>query len=219
MPNDNYTSKDDDINTWFSHPNPIVRYLEGQRRQMTLAAVKMSIKNGQNGLDIGCADGYLAEQLLNSSDVRIAGIELNGELLEKAKKRLNGKKFSGYIADARFIPINKKFDFIYCGCVLSHVANPERIIFEMHRLIKKKGNVIIQIPNDDILLNAKKLVKVLRLQFLFPKIQMGLARDHVQPFNLKKLKHIINNSFVIKRIDSIGPLLFSFYLVVTLEPK
>lgn len=170
-------------------------------------------------MDLGCGDGYVAQQILKKKNVSIIGVDLNKQLLRDAEEKLKKEKFSTCCADARKIPLKCRFDVIYSGCILSHVKDPERILDEMQRLGKKGARIIVQIPNDDVLLKIKKLVKTLRLDFLFPGIRMELAKTHLMEFNLKKLKKIISNNFVIKKVTNAGIFTLPVYYIILLQLK
>ncbi len=202
---------------WLYHPNPIVRRLEKNRREAIERTVISFVPENAIGLDVGCGNGHIAHHITQKKKVTIIGVDGNPDLLEQARKRI--ANFSTIMADARSIPLEEKVDFIYCGCILSHVTDPEKIIQEFRRLIKESSVVIIQIPNDTLLLFVKKVVKVLRLQFLFPKIELQLTRDHVQPFTFLKLSQLIKDTFVIRKKIAAGIFFLPFYWIAVLEPK
>jgi|SRR3989338_1084969 len=210
-------AEEESVNLWIEHPNPIVKYLEKGRRKKIIEAVLKVVKENDRCLDLGCGDGYLAQQILRERKVKILGVDLDKQLLKNAQETLKKESFSTCYADVRKIPLKEKFDVVYSGCILSHVKDPEKIIKEIHRLTKKNARVIIQIPNDDVLLKIKKIVKTLGLSFLFPGIRMGLAKAHLIEFNLKKLRKLLENKFLIRNVNFTGILFLPIYYMVSLQ--
>ena len=51
------------------------------------------------------------------------------------------------VADASMIPADSNsFDTVLCISVLEHLYEPERAVYEFHRVLKKGGRVIISVP-------------------------------------------------------------------------
>jgi ubiquinone/menaquinone biosynthesis C-methylase UbiE len=91
-------------------------------------------------LDIGCGNSPF-KFLLDKSKAGYTGIDIE-----------NATKFDYYnpnkvIFDGENIPFaDESFDNIISTEVLEHIENPEKIISEMHRVLKQGGEAIITIP-------------------------------------------------------------------------
>lgn len=94
------------------------------------------------GIGTGLALDYYAPQ------VRVTGIDLSAEMLEKARARadrLGLRNLSGlYQMDARAIGLpSASFDHVAAMHIMSVVPEPERVLDEMVRLCRPGGSVLI----------------------------------------------------------------------------
>lgn len=89
------------------------------------------------------------------------------------------------VADAHKIPFpNDSFDYIFANALLEHVKNPFIVVSEMRRVLKKGGDIIINVP------------------FL----EEVHAEEDYYRFTLKGLKNLFNENFKeIKSGQSAGP--------------
>lgn len=107
----------------------------------------INLEKEENILDLGCGDGrfidYLNALKLNLS---FTGVDISEQVLLKAKGR---KIKSAEFIDADIINLplmDKSFDKIFCINSFHHYPEPELVIKEINRLIKKEGMVIIGDP-------------------------------------------------------------------------
>ena len=102
-------------------------------------------------LDVGCNSGTFTKQVYNVfPESRIYGIDISQKAISYAKQKYKNISFN--VAWAEKLPFkNKSFDLITCFEVLEHVDNPEKIIKEMSRVLKKRGNMIIIVPTENLL--------------------------------------------------------------------
>ncbi|MEM4259835.1 MAG: class I SAM-dependent methyltransferase [Candidatus Woesearchaeota archaeon] len=99
-------------------------------------------------LDAGCGDCLFLEQA-KKLGFNAEGFDNNDELLNVCKK----KGFNVVKANFNFkLPYpDKKFEGIYCANVLEHLEEPDFAIFELMRILKKNGVLILSIPEADSL--------------------------------------------------------------------
>lgn len=117
------------------------------------------IENNVTVLDLGCGNGRLCE-LLKSKKVDYLGIDNNSNLLEKAKDNFPEAKFQlGDMVDLN-LPDNY-FDAIFCIAAFHHLPGRKlrrRSVNEMHRVLKKKGVLILTVWNLFQLKYLKNLI-------------------------------------------------------------
>ncbi len=127
------------------------------------------IKNGIV-LDVGGGDGF-ALNLYKLSNNKTYNIELFDSVIEISRK--NGHRTFRNISDL----MNTKFDLIRINHVLEHIDDPKRVIELLYPLLKKKGVIVVGIPNINSL--SFKLLGQLFDQLSFP--------DHIHFFSEKSL--------------------------------
>lgn len=97
-------------------------------------------------LDLGCGDGFFGAELgrvLNAKAV--FGLDISAPAVQKAKKRIKARVFD---VDQGRLPFKKGyFDLIFCGSLIEVVFNPDHLLKEIRRLLKKNGRLVITFPN------------------------------------------------------------------------
>ncbi len=138
---------------------------------------------GQNILSIGCSTGII-EVLFKEMGLVVYGVDAAPLALKEAKKRGVITKCAD-IGDT--LPYEDGFfDFVFAGEIIEHVMNTRNFLSEIHRVLKRKGVVIITTPN---------LARIEdRIRFLFGKTPKHTTPIHdylylhIRPFTLDSLK-------------------------------
>jgi len=100
------------------------------------------IKNKKLILDAGCGDGLLLSKI---SDCKpIFGIDRNEESLKLAKTKVSTPLVRGDIINMPFK--NETFNGVILADVIEHVENDFLLIKEIHRVLRRKGRLIITTP-------------------------------------------------------------------------
>ena len=103
-------------------------------------------------LDVGCGTGKLIE-ILNKLNFKTYGVDISNTALKLASSRkINTAHFLQGISEN--IPFrNEQFDAITCIDVLYHkkVKNSGICLKEIHRLLKKNGFLVLQVPAFEFL--------------------------------------------------------------------
>ncbi|MCK9582977.1 MAG: class I SAM-dependent methyltransferase [Endomicrobiales bacterium] len=98
-------------------------------------------------LDVGCSDGCLTEVIAKKIGAKnIYGIDISKEAVEKAKARGIDAVCADMDKD-KFPFKSSSFDFIFCGDVIEHVFDPDRIVEFIYWALKPEGSVLILTPN------------------------------------------------------------------------
>lgn len=121
------------------HDNP--------RIQKVISIVSTLPKNGKSLLDIGCGDGVFTLKLANILGAKkVFGIDIAKGAIDKAKK--NGIEAKLFDIDERDLPFDSSsIDYIYCGNLIELIEDPDHLLSEAHRVLKKNGVAIITVPN------------------------------------------------------------------------
>lgn len=102
--------------------------------------------DGGDWLDYGCADGGYTHALLDSGAKTAAGIDVEADRVEAARKAHPDIPF--HVRQDHEVPFtNNSFDGIFMNEVFEHVADEQGTLEEIHRLLKPGGLLIIISPN------------------------------------------------------------------------
>ena len=105
------------------------------------------INNEDKIIDIGCGTGIHASLIANKG-LDIDGLDLNKEMLEVAKTRLNTTL---YLQDILDINIEKKYDVIISMfAVMNHLKNKsklEKSLLNLKNILQDNGKIIIDLHN------------------------------------------------------------------------
>ena len=106
----------------------------------------LQCKPGERVLEVGVGTGLSLD--LYPPDVRVTGIDVSREMLEKARRRVAKRKLSHVEAllemDAEAMTFAAaSFDKIVAMYVLPVVPNPGRLLTELHRVCKPTGEIYL----------------------------------------------------------------------------
>jgi phosphatidylethanolamine/phosphatidyl-N-methylethanolamine N-methyltransferase len=106
----------------------------------------LDCKPGHRVLEVGVGTGLALE--LYPAGVKVVGIDVSSEMLERARKRVARRGFSHVEAllemDAETMSFaDASFDRIVAMYVLPVVPNPGRLLAELHRVCKPDGEIYL----------------------------------------------------------------------------
>lgn len=142
-------------------------------------------------LDIGCGDGYWVRKLAQYG-WDCMGVEIAGEESNNIK-----------VGDFLEMDFDDSFEFIRLSHVLEHVHEPEKYLAKIERLLHKKGELHIGIPNTD-----SAYFRV------FGRYWYGLeVPRHLFGFNESNIRILLErNGLKIKRVQYMSRLGFGYSL-------
>ena len=95
-------------------------------------------------LDVGCGNGNLFTYLAEDK-YELFGIDFCENMIAEAKRNCRNAIFS--VADAENIPFDDdSFDIIVCNASFHHYVHPNKVLKEMHRVLKDEGKLLIGDP-------------------------------------------------------------------------
>ena len=116
---------------------------------------------GRRVLDLGCRDGALTRAYLDGNEV--VGVDADHEALTEAA-RLGIETHWADLDQPLDLP-DESFDVVVAGELLEHLRDPERVVADARRVLRKGGTFVASVPNAFRLKN--------RLQFM-----RGRPPDH-----------------------------------------
>lgn len=102
-------------------------------------------KSGKKILDLGCGDGIVAEFLQKKMNLEVIGFDISKKAACAARKR--GVKVVVGDAENRLPFKNQEFDVVFWGDNLEHLFQPQKVLKEIGRVLKKDGSLILSCPN------------------------------------------------------------------------
>jgi ubiquinone/menaquinone biosynthesis C-methylase UbiE len=99
-------------------------------------------------LNVGCGDGVQAIIYRNSFK-KMIGVDINEKSLEVAKQIIKYYQIDNFElmhGNVEEIPLVERFDKAIAIDIIEHLINPEKLISEIFRLLKDKGELLITFP-------------------------------------------------------------------------
>jgi SAM-dependent methyltransferase len=98
-------------------------------------------------LDVGCGTGSFARKILRRfSETEVFGLDLSAGMLHQARLRswASGGRLHLVQGDSERIPFaNDSFDIVTCCHSFHHYPRQERVVAEMHRVLRPGGRLFI----------------------------------------------------------------------------
>lgn len=116
-----------------------------QQREATLAA--LALRPGERVLDVGCGPGLLAESAAAAVGTagEVCGIDLSEPMVALARRRCAHLPWVAFeVADAVALPgAAERFDAVTCTQVLEYVADVDRALEELRRVLRPGGRLAL----------------------------------------------------------------------------
>ena len=153
------------------------------------------VGKGNMVLDVGCGNGYYTKMFVDGNTVY--GMDLDDHKIP------NISFIEGDAEDSTNYP-KTKFDVVLCISVIEHCKKPQKILKNIHDVLKDDGKLVLITPNYGYWFN--------RLKFIFGKPIQKYNDPHIRLFVHKELKKlVVSTGFRIKEIKSNLGLLGKIY--------
>lgn len=134
---------------WFE--TPLGRYVAEAEKRLILALADP--QNGEKMLDVGIGTGFFAREFLKRG-AEITGIDVSLNMLGIARKRGFENVSFGDAVDIPFS--DETFDLVVSITALEFIRDPGRAIFEMARVCRKGGRIVVGTLGADSWWAAKR---------------------------------------------------------------
>ena len=123
------------------------------RKKETQVILEMVGKEKGRVLDVGSNLGYLTKLIHEKTGSYAVGIDTNPSVLaRKVEKNRAGQGVDFLRASGEEMPLqDESFDCAVASHVLEHFENPDRLLEEIKRVLKKDGELIIAVPKEKYL--------------------------------------------------------------------
>lgn len=148
-------------------------------------------------LDVGCASGYFAKELLKKK-CKIWGIDNDILALGIAKKYCIQVSRYDLNNITNLLPERRRFDYILLLDVLEHIYNPKNLLLHLRQYLKNSGKIIISIPNIAFI-----SIRLSLLNGKFKYTKYGIMdEDHVHFYTLETCNKLLTDcGFHIDEVD------------------
>ena len=103
----------------------------------------ISFSGRPNLLDIGCSTGWITN-VSKDEGFDASGLEANTSAAEYGREKYGIEIIDGYIED---LETDAKYDAVTMFHVLEHIADPQKMLEQIHELLNQKGKLLIVVPN------------------------------------------------------------------------
>ena len=170
-------------------PNAGTRY-EGYitdpscRRTQKVRRIFSEMAAGRMILDVGCASGDILGSLAKVHEIH--GVDIAPGLVERAIK--NGIHAVPHNLESGPLPYPAgKFDAIFCGETIEHQVDTDWLMFEINRVLKPGGKLVLTFPNIRTILGLGMM-----LFFDLPPMYAARYRSmHFRDFTLRTIKIVL----------------------------
>src|SRR5204862_372301 len=118
---------------------------------------------GRSVLEVGCGAGVDLARFAKGG-AQVTGVDLAASAIDLARLNFEqqGLAATFQVADAERLPFpDNSFDLVYAHGVVQYTADPQRLVDEVHRVLKPGGEAVFQVYNRISWLNGlSKLMKV-----------------------------------------------------------
>ncbi len=178
------------------HPNPLVVMEERSRKKGILKA--LGTIRGKRIADIGCEQGTVAQMLVRKGG-NVVCVDIDRAMLRQAKKRL-GNNAEYRLGNAEKIPLpDSSVDMALSSHTLEHLPEPKKGFAELVRITRPGGIIAVNLPNERVVLAAKRLLRLLGLRVFFQNLSLGLAPGHLHVFDKRLFRSMLSPGVVIER--------------------
>ncbi len=135
-------------------------------------------------LDVGCASGRMVNEISKIlPHAQLSGIDVYKKAIIFGKKKYPHIQFK--VADAHKLPFrNNSFDLVLSYETIEHVQNPEKVLLEMKRVVKKNGFVIVAMDSGNWLFRI--------VWYVWEKTKGKVWQNsHLHPFKHTELETLI----------------------------
>jgi len=146
------------------------------RKEISAIKSALNLEKRDLILDAGCGAGFYSK-LIVSENANVFGIDVSHKMIKEYKR--NG--FKGAVANIENFNLNKQFDKILCAGAIEFCNNPELVIKNLAKHLKKDGSIVILYPNKGLF-------------GLFYKLFHKIHNISVCLFSRKQFRHILEKN-------------------------
>jgi len=159
-------------------------------------------------LDAGCGDGRYLAALAAELPPRRAGVDLSGRILETAAARVRADFRQASLETLPFE--DGAFDLVLCTQVIEHVPRPDVAVFELARVLRPGGRLVISTDNErNLVSQALNAPRTLAVGTLRLRGARGRIESPATPYAPPAFRTLLEaGGFAVERVET-----FRFHLM------
>lgn len=165
--------------------NPLQKYWHSTK--INFCTELLSNLDFKNCLEVGSASGYMISEIAKKyPKVKFQAVDAYAGAIKYAQQKYPHIKFVR--AEAEKLPYkNSQFDLVLCYETIEHVRQPKKAIFEMKRVLKKEGKLILAMDSG---------TTAFRIIWFFWEKTFGRSwrEAHLNPYHHSELEKLILQS-------------------------
>ncbi len=141
-------------------------------------------------VDLGVGPGLLSLEVNKQiPNAKIIGIDSSEKMLKIANKNVKKDGFHTTLATSEKLPLdNDSVDIIVSRFTLTYWKKPRESFFEIHRVLKPGGKIVIEALNRDF---SKFRLFLIKIHMFFKSAGLDVIRYHVEAYRTAyKIQHV-----------------------------
>lgn len=179
-----------------------VRYPIKQSRFSSHDLIRRLVGNGQTILDLGCGEGYFAQQLAQQAN-SLVGVDALPQVRSQVFTHYYRADLNAGLGGLLDKLGRKTFSRVLLADILEHLTQPENVLHDVHSVLDPTGQLIVSLPNV-----ANISVRLALLFGRFKYTERGiLDKTHVHFYTRDTARTLLrqNGYQIIKEETSIIP--------------
>jgi ubiquinone/menaquinone biosynthesis C-methylase UbiE len=163
--------------------------------------VDFSSYKGKNLLEVGCGAGIDLVRFARAG-ANVTGIDLSKTAIDLAGRNFmqSGRNADLFVMNGEYMQFpDNTFDVVYAHGVLQYTADTEKMVAEIHRVLKPNGEAIMMLYNKNSWLNLMRKVTKVPLEHedapVLKKFSVSELKQLLRPFRNYK---IVTERFPVK---------------------
>ncbi|WP_353683937.1 methyltransferase domain-containing protein [Thermodesulfovibrio sp. 3907-1M] len=125
-------------------------YATVQKSASEILLKLLKIRTNDDVLDLGCGTGHLTRKIRSLSNGNVVGVDPSEGMMREAIEKSKGLEIVYEIKSAEDIDYVESFDVIFCNSAFQWFKDPEKVIKNCYRALKRNGRIGIQAPAKKI---------------------------------------------------------------------
>lgn len=189
------------------------------KRRIKTIIEYLDMKPKDRILDCGCGNGFHLMIIHNLGESKLYGFDLDKKLLIKAKKKIGNPSVKLTYGEIYQIPYqDASFDKIVLSEVLEHIPDDLMALREVSRVLKKKGLLIITVPNHNYPFlwdPVNKLLEFFTSKHISHGFWAGIWNMHLRLYKRNEIIELVRKAnFEIEEIENLTHYCFPFNHVI-----